>query len=71
MELKVKSMLKLIEEDAYSFAKRVEMFYKKRHELLNLVEEFYMAERCSHISGKFHNANSTIATVFPKQFSMA
>ncbi|KAL4195521.1 hypothetical protein AMTRI_Chr05g73730 [Amborella trichopoda] len=51
------------------------MFYKNRHELVTLVEEFYiayiaLAERCSHISGKFHSANIIIATVFPKQFSM-
>ncbi|KAL4191703.1 hypothetical protein AMTRI_Chr07g31210 [Amborella trichopoda] len=71
MEVKVKSTMKLIEEDADSFAKRADIFYKKRHELVNLVEELYMAhraltERCSHISGNFHSANSTIATVFPK-----
>ncbi|KAL4180211.1 hypothetical protein AMTRI_Chr13g124100 [Amborella trichopoda] len=76
MEMKVKSMLKLIEEDADSFAKRAEMFYKKRPELVNLVEEFYrayraLAERCDHISGELHSANSTIATVFPEQFAMA
>ncbi|ERM97067.1 hypothetical protein AMTR_s00122p00114480 [Amborella trichopoda] len=32
MEVKVKSMLKLIEEDVDSLAKRAEMFYKERHE---------------------------------------
>ncbi|ERM95178.1 hypothetical protein AMTR_s00009p00264220 [Amborella trichopoda] len=71
MEVKVKSTMKLIEEDADSFAKRADIFYKKRHELVNLVEELYMAhraltERCSHISGNFHSANSTIATACPK-----
>ncbi|KAL4194983.1 hypothetical protein AMTRI_Chr05g62260 [Amborella trichopoda] len=29
-----------------------------------------LAERGNHISDKFHSANSTIATVFSKQFSM-
>ena len=38
-------MLKLIEEDADSFAKRAEMYYQKRPELVSLVEEFYRAYR--------------------------
>ena len=37
MDAKVKSMIKLIEEDADSFAKRAEMYYKKRPELMKLV----------------------------------
>ncbi|XVF24727.1 hypothetical protein REPUB_Repub13aG0152100 [Reevesia pubescens] len=36
-------MLKLIEEDAGSFAQRAEMYYKKRPELISLVEDFYRA----------------------------
>ena len=31
-------MIKLIEEDADSFARRAEMYYKKRPELMKLVE---------------------------------
>ncbi|KAL5983937.1 hypothetical protein ACLOJK_018035 [Asimina triloba] len=38
-------MLKLIELDADSFAQRAEMFYKKRPELVNMVEDFYRAHR--------------------------
>lgn len=38
-------MLKLIEEDADSFAQRAEMYYKKRPELISMVEEFYRAHR--------------------------
>ncbi|OWM87199.1 protein NETWORKED 3A-like isoform X2 [Punica granatum] len=38
-------MLKLIEEDADSFAKRAEMYYKKRPELISLVQDFYRAHR--------------------------
>lgn len=38
-------MLKLIEENADSFAKRAEMYYKKRPELINLVEDFYRTHR--------------------------
>lgn len=64
--------LKLIEEDGDSFAKRAEMYYKKRPELINFVEESYrayraLAERYDHISTELQNANNTIASVFPDQ----
>lgn len=57
MDQNVKRMLKLIEEDADSFAKRAEMYYQKRPELINLVEEFYrmyrsLAERYDHVTGE-------------------
>jgi chromosome segregation ATPase len=57
MDKHVKTMLKLIEEDADSFAKKAEMYYKKRPELLNQVEEFYrmyrsLAERYDHLTGE-------------------
>ncbi|KAF8387928.1 hypothetical protein HHK36_026590 [Tetracentron sinense] len=42
---KTKAMLKLIEEDADSFSQRAEMYYKKRPELVNMVEDFYRAHR--------------------------
>lgn len=50
-------MLKLIEEDADSFAQRAEMYYQKWPELLNRVEEFYrayrsLAERYDHLTGE-------------------
>ncbi|KAF5936476.1 hypothetical protein HYC85_027605 [Camellia sinensis] len=40
MNAKVRAMIMLIEEDADSFARRAEMYYKKRPELMKLVEEF-------------------------------
>lgn len=57
MDQNVKRMLKLIEEDADSFAKRAEMYYQKRPELITLVEEFYrmyrsLAERYDHVTGE-------------------
>lgn len=57
MDRNVKRMLKLIEEDADSFAKKAEMYYKKRPELIALVEEFYrgyrsLAERYDHVTGE-------------------
>lgn len=39
------AMIKLIEEDADSFARRGEMYYNRRPELMKLVEEFYRAYR--------------------------
>lgn len=42
---KTEAMLKLIEEDADSFAKRAEMYYKKRPELITIVEDLYRAHR--------------------------
>lgn len=38
-------MLKLIEEDGDSFAKKAEMYYQKRPELISHVEEFYRMYR--------------------------
>ncbi|XP_043709490.1 protein NETWORKED 2D-like [Telopea speciosissima] len=76
MEEKSKYMLKLIEEDGDSFARRAEMYYRKRPELINFVEESYrayraLADRYDHLSGELQNANNTIATVFPEQVQFA
>ncbi|GMH24672.1 hypothetical protein Nepgr_026515 [Nepenthes gracilis] len=73
MEEKVAYVLKLIEEDGDSFAKRAEMYFKNRPELINFVEESYrahraLAERYDHISKELQNANSTLASAFPDQF---
>lgn len=72
MDDRVKSMLKIIEEDADSFSKKAELYFKKRPELIKFVEETYrayraLAERYDHISGELHKANHTIATAFPDQ----
>ncbi|XP_022771032.1 protein NETWORKED 3A-like isoform X2 [Durio zibethinus] len=45
LDKKTKEMLKLIEEDADSFAQRAEMYYKKRPELISLIGDFYRAHR--------------------------
>ncbi|KAE8698286.1 40S ribosomal protein S3a-like [Hibiscus syriacus] len=72
MDSKVKAMIKLIEEDADSFARRAEMYYKKRPELMKLVEEFYrayraLAERYDHATGELRHAQKTMAEAFPNQ----
>ncbi|KAI3967926.1 hypothetical protein MKX01_027109 [Papaver californicum] len=55
MDMSVKRMLKLIEEDGDSFAKKAEMYYEKRPELISQVEEFYrmyraLAERYGNLT---------------------
>ncbi|KAJ6719134.1 PROTEIN NETWORKED 4A [Salix purpurea] len=76
MDAKVKAMIKLIEEDADSFARRAEMYYKKRPELMKLVEEFYrayraLAERYDHATLELRQAHRTMAEAFPNQLSYA
>ncbi|XP_019164700.1 PREDICTED: protein NETWORKED 1D-like isoform X2 [Ipomoea nil] len=75
MDAKVKSMIKLIEEDADSFARRAEMYYKKRPELMKMVEEFYrayraLAERYDHATGVIRHAHRTMSEAFPNQVPM-
>ncbi|KAL5098636.1 hypothetical protein RYX36_002963 [Vicia faba] len=70
IDTKVKSMIKLIEEEADSFARRAEMYYKKRPELMKLVEEFYrayraLAERYDHAMGELRHAQKTMPEAFP------
>ncbi|KAI3827745.1 hypothetical protein L1987_01828 [Smallanthus sonchifolius] len=72
MDTKVKSMIKLIEEDADSFARRAEMYYKKRPELMKLVEEFYrayraLAERYDYATGELRHAQKALQAAFPDQ----
>ncbi|KAK1418303.1 hypothetical protein QVD17_27446 [Tagetes erecta] len=72
MDTKVKSMIKLIEEDADSFARRAEMYYKKRPDLMKLVEEFYrtyraLAERYDYATGELRHAQKALQAAFPDQ----
>ena len=72
MEEKVFDTLKILDDDGDSFAKRAEMYYKKRPELVNFVEESFrayraLAERYDHLSKELQSANRTIASVFPDQ----
>ncbi|GAB2302832.1 hypothetical protein Dimus_036827 [Dionaea muscipula] len=69
-------MLKIIEQEGDSFAKRAEMYYKKRPELINFVEETYRAyraltERYDHLSKDLQSANRTLATVLPEQVQLS
>ncbi|XP_042442594.1 protein NETWORKED 4B-like [Zingiber officinale] len=56
MDGSVKQMLKLIEEEGESFAKKAEMYYQRRPELISFVEDFYrmyraLAERYDQVTG--------------------
>ncbi|KAG6537668.1 protein NETWORKED 1A-like [Zingiber officinale] len=75
MDVKVKAMIKLIEEDADSFARRAEMYYKKRPELKKLVDEFYrgyraLAERYEQSTRLLRHAHRTIAEALPNQIPL-
>ncbi|XP_059300943.1 protein NETWORKED 3A-like [Lycium ferocissimum] len=45
LDEKTEAMLRIIEEDADTFAQRAEMYFKKRPELVHMVEEIYRAHR--------------------------
>ncbi|MED6217178.1 hypothetical protein PIB30_015296 [Stylosanthes scabra] len=74
MEHNVKRMLKLIEDDGDSFAKKAEMYYQKRPELISLVEEFYrgyksLAERYDHDVQSCHSDNGSESHVVLRRSS--
>ncbi|KAL1825054.1 hypothetical protein ACET3Z_011832 [Daucus carota] len=76
MEDKVEFALSLVSEDGDSFAKRAEMYYKNRPELINFIEEAFrcfraMAERYDSLSTDLQKANTTIATCLPEQIQFA
>uniref|UniRef100_A0A453LRB2 NAB domain-containing protein n=1 Tax=Aegilops tauschii subsp. strangulata TaxID=200361 RepID=A0A453LRB2_AEGTS len=75
MDSKIKLMIKIIEEDAESFAKKAEMYYRRRPELMALLEELYrayraLAERYDHAAGDLRQAHRKIAEAFPDQVLM-
>ncbi|XP_010252033.1 PREDICTED: protein NETWORKED 4A-like [Nelumbo nucifera] len=61
MDRSVKRMLRLIEEEGDSFAKKAEMYYEKRPQLISHVEDFYrmyrsLAERYDHLTGELRKS---------------
>ncbi|KAK2977978.1 hypothetical protein RJ640_023516 [Escallonia rubra] len=75
MEEKVEYILKIIDEDGDSFAVRAEMYYRKRPEIINFVEDCFrgyraLAERYDHLSKDLQSANRTIATVYPERVQL-
>ncbi|KAI3805950.1 hypothetical protein L1987_21838 [Smallanthus sonchifolius] len=63
LDEKTESMLNLIEQEADSFAKRAEMYYKKRPELIKLIEDSYRTHRALalhyDLATKFESDSST------------
>ncbi|KAL5206046.1 hypothetical protein ABZP36_034255 [Zizania latifolia] len=75
MDSKIKLMIKIIDEDADSFARRAEMYYRRRPELMSLLEELYrayraLAERHDHAAGELRHAHQKIAEAFPDEFQL-
>ncbi|KAL6637250.1 hypothetical protein ACP70R_024822 [Stipagrostis hirtigluma subsp. patula] len=75
MDSKIMLMIRIIEEDAESFAKRAEMYYRRRPELMTLLEQLYrayraLAERYDHAAGELRQAHRKIAEAFPDQVLM-
>ncbi|XP_062202140.1 protein NETWORKED 1A-like [Phragmites australis] len=75
MDGKIKVMIKIIDEDADSFARRAEMYYKRRPELMSLLEELYrayraLAERYDHAAGELRQAHRKMAEAFPDEFQL-
>ncbi|XP_071707466.1 kinase-interacting protein 1-like [Rutidosis leptorrhynchoides] len=72
MEDKVEHVLNLITKDGDSFARRAEMYYKHRPEVINFVEETVrayrsLAERYDKLSTELQKANTTIASICPEK----
>ncbi|KAI4307501.1 hypothetical protein L6164_030680 [Bauhinia variegata] len=72
MDEKVAYTLRILNDDGDSFAKRAEMYYRKRPELVEFAEEAFrayrsLAERYDHLSRELQSANRTIASVFPER----
>ncbi|KAB2069964.1 hypothetical protein ES319_A08G126300v1 [Gossypium barbadense] len=66
LDKKTKAMLKLIDEDADSFAQRAEMYCKKRPELISLVEDLYRTHRSlaeRYDRAKFSHGTHVVTTL--------
>ncbi|XP_042419017.1 protein NETWORKED 2A-like [Zingiber officinale] len=76
MEYTVTNMLQVVESDADSFAKKAELYFKRRPELISFVEDAHkayraLAARFDRVSGELQKANHTIATHCPDQVQYA
>ncbi|KAL0918608.1 hypothetical protein M5K25_010626 [Dendrobium thyrsiflorum] len=60
LENKTKGILNLIEGEADSFAQRAEMYYRKRPELVNMIEDFYRSYR--YLAEQYELLRSEVGT---------
>ncbi|GER26497.1 kinase interacting family protein [Striga asiatica] len=65
LDEKTRKMLKLIDEDADSFAQRAEMYYRKRPELVSMVEDLYRAHRSLAERHEQHSKSESGLARFP------
>lgn len=72
MDAKVKAVITLMEEDASSFNRKAEMYFRKRPELMKLIEELYrayraLAERYNYTTGELQWFHRALAKALPSQ----
>ncbi|XP_042510796.1 protein NETWORKED 4A-like isoform X2 [Macadamia integrifolia] len=63
----VKQMLKLIEGDGDSFAKKADMYYQKRPEIVSLVKDFY--RMYSSLAERYNNLTGELRKNIPSEFN--
>ncbi|CAH9133950.1 unnamed protein product [Cuscuta epithymum] len=71
LDKRINAMLRIIEGDADSFARRAEMFYKKRPELINMVHELYRAHRLLAEGYDQVKSESGVRILSPWQFQLS
>ncbi|XP_010510351.1 PREDICTED: protein NETWORKED 4B-like [Camelina sativa] len=76
MDDRVKHMLNVIEEDSDSFAKKAQMYYQKRPQLIQLVGEFYrmyrtLAERYDQVSGELQKNHHSLEIQSQSSFEIS
>ncbi|CAI9272090.1 unnamed protein product [Lactuca saligna] len=76
MDMKVDHVLNLIQNDGDSFARRAEMYYRHRPDVISFIEETLrayraLAERYDKLSGDLQKANTTIASICPEKVDLS
>lgn len=76
VNLTLKAISRLVEEDADSFASRAEMYFKNRPQLMELVKELYrayhtLAERYNHAARALHQTHRRVSEAFPSKITTA
>lgn len=75
MEGKVEYVLSMINEEGDSFVMKADMFFRRRPELVNIIEDCLhgyraLARRYDKLSMVMQNANRTIASAFPEKMEL-
>lgn len=72
MNVRLKAISRLVEEDADSFAHCSEMYLRNRPRLMELVKELYrayhtLAERYNHAARALHQTHHRVSDAFPSK----